>query len=131
MRRIAAVSLFIAFLVTALLLGGLKLASEVFAQTSTGQDSEVSRHDDGWLVSDFSSIVFEEGLWEQAGLEGGCTLYGSLSEENKPASVMVFNGPNEVTRSYSGTGATVKVCDLTVFLPPLSVGVTIRSNEDE
>ena len=131
MRRIGAVYLTIAILASALVLGGLKLASEVFAQTSTGQDSEGSRYDDGWLVSDFSSIVFEKDLWEQAGVEGDCTLYGSLSEETNPASVMVFNGPNEVTRSYAGTGATVKVCNLTVFLPPLSEGVTIRSNEDE
>ncbi len=131
MRKIAAVYLPIAILASALVLGGLKLASEVFAQTPTGQDSESSRYDDGWLVSSFSSIVFEEGLWEQAGVEGSCTLYGSLPEENNPASVMAFNGANVVTRSYPGTGAMVKVCDLIVHLPPTSEGVLASDTPEE
>lgn len=114
MKKIAAVYLPIAILAAALVLGGLKLASEVFAQ------SEEPSYEDGWLVSSFTSIAFEDGLWEQAVVVGGCTSYSSLPKEDNPASVMASNGPSAVTRSYSGTGAIVKVCNLSliVHLPP-------------
>ena len=132
MKRIAAVYLPLAILASVLVLGGLKLASEVFAQTPDGQEIEETNYDDGWLVSSFSSIVFEEGLWEQAEVVGDCTLYASLPEENNPASVMAFNGPSVVTRSYPGKGAVVKVCNsnLIVHLPPTSEGVIIISPAD-
>ena len=121
MSRIATVYLPIAILAAALVLGGLKLASGVFAQ------SEVPSFDDGWLVSSFSSIAFEEGLWDQGVVVEGCTPYSSLPEVNNPASVMASNGPSVVTRSYSGTGAIVKVCNLNliVHLPPTSEGLVI------
>ena len=90
MKKIAAVYLPIAILAAALVLGGLKLASEVFAQ------SEEPSYEDGWLVSSFTSIAFEDGLWEQAVVVGGCTSYSSLPKEDNPASVMASNGPRSL-----------------------------------
>ena len=123
MRRIAAVYLPIAILAAALVLGGLKLASEVFAQ------SEEASYDDGWLVLNFTSIVFEDGLWLPATRSLGCTFFGSRPEEDHPASVRVFNGSNVVTRTYDGVGAKVEVCDLIVSLPPISAGLIVTSEE--
>ena len=131
MRRIATVYLPVAILAAALVLGGVKLASEVFAQPQTELNSQSSTYDDGWLVSSFSSIVFEKGLWDQVGVEGDCTLYSSLPEEEKSATVMASNGNNVVTRSYPRTGATVKVCNLIVYLPPTNAGFAINPNTDE
>ena len=115
MRRIAAVYLPIAILAAALVLGGLKLASEVFAQT------EEPNYEDGWQVLSFTSIVFEDDLWEPGinsvnlsgtgfsfemvgKVVGGCTLYSSRPVENNPASVKVFNGLVPLSISQDLTG---------------------------
>ena len=125
MRKIAAVYLPIAILASALVFGGLKLANEAFAQSA--EPSFV----DGWLVSSFTSIAFEDGLWDQPGVDvEGCTLYSLLPEEDASASVTVFNDSNPITRSYAGTGAIVKVCNL-IYLPPTSDGVSFIRRDDE
>ena len=113
MKKIAAVYLPIAILAAALVLGGLKLTSEVFAQ------SEEPSYEDGWLVSSFTSIAFEDGLWEQAVVVGGCTSYSSLPKEDNPASVMASNGP----RNSDGNPDSPQVV---VFLVTI-VDVTVAS----
>ena len=126
MRKITLIALTITIFVAGLLVGTLGLADLKPAEASVPAQDEVERGL-GWSVTNFRSIEFETGQWDQLGQTGSCVLFRSrASLENNivdPATLSVTTSTQDFELDYRTIGARVIVCaGFTAFIPPLTAG---------
>ena len=133
MRKIGMIALTITILVAGSLVAVLGLADLRPAEASVpAQDVE---RGSGWSVTNFTSVEFEEGQWDQLGQVGSCVIFRSKATISSsgvvdPATLSVTTTTTEFSLDYAKIGARVIVCaGFTAFIPPLSSGIAPKEED--